>query len=365
MITLPEALKSSGYKTAHIGKWHLGGPTSYPQDHGFEVNVGGNERGYPSIIGGYTAPYHLPNLEDDPKRTGEFLTDRLTREAIKFIREEKDKPFFLYLAFYSVHIPIRAKYKHTKYFKRKLKKIGLKRRAKYLREGKGYTRTKQGDPNYAGMLYLVDENIGKVLNELRKLNLEKDTIVVLGSDNGGLSTHKLFPRLYAPPPTNNFPLRAGKGWLYEGGIRGPLIIKWPRKIKEGIKNSTPVISSDLYPTLLDLANLPIPNNPKNETGDGVSLKNSLLENKKIDRDALYWHFPHYHESGSHPSSAVRYGNFKLIKFYENNKYELYDLKNDPGERNNLIKTRPRLFTKMKSSLTNWLKKSDAKLPIRR
>jgi len=363
-ITLAEQLKKAGYITCHIGKWHLGPKGSWPEDHGFDINIGGWEAGSPRGSG-YYSPYGNPNLPDGPK--GEFLTTRLTNEAINFIKNNRDKPFFLYFAFYTVHTPIQASKNHIQHFKNKreelYKKMNQMTGVKQQRpEHDGFTKLIQDNAAYASMIAAMDESVGRVLALLDELRLRNNTYIIFTSDNGGLST--LRKRGY---PTSNLPLRAGKGWCYEGGLRVPLIIDGPG-IKPAIRNE-PVISTDFYPTILELTGLPL--HPEQHM-DGISLYPLLKKRRHnsgpampengMDR-AIFWHYPHYHGSTWTPGAAMRKGDWKLIEFYDYETVELYNLKNDPGETTDLAGQNPEKTEELLKQLHAWQKETGADFAI--
>ena len=335
-ITIAEELKSSGYNTFYIGKWHLGSEGSYPEDHGFDINIGGFEKGSP--MGGYYSPYKNPKLSDGPE--GEYLTDRLTNEALGLINNrDARKPFALFLSYYNVHTPIQANLEHVDYFKEKLSKMNdniVRTRG----EGEALTRLNQTDAEYASMVYAVDKNLGKLFKTLKDNDLYENSLIIFTSDNGGLST------LRRVAPTSVYPLRAGKGWLYEGGIKIPQLIKLPGNIEKEIVDDI-TVSYDIFPTILDVAGI------RNENEiDGISLIPRLLEKSKIDRENIYWHFPHYHGSLWKPGSAIRSGDWKLIFDYESNEAKLFDLKEDPSELNDISN----LFNEEKDRLIIELEK---------
>ena len=335
-ITIAEELKSSGYNTFYIGKWHLGSEGSYPEDHGFDINIGGFEKGSP--MGGYYSPYKNPKLSDGPE--GEYLTDRLTNEALGLINDrDARKPFALFLSFYNVHTPIQANLEHVDYFKEKLSKMNdniVRTRG----EGEALTRLNQTDAEYASMVYAVDKNLGKLFKTLKDNDLYENSLIIFTSDNGGLST------LRRVAPTSVYPLRAGKGWLYEGGIKIPQLIKLPGNIEKEVVDDL-TVSYDLFPTILDIAGI------KNENEiDGISLIPRLVDKSKIGRENIYWHFPHYHGSLWKPGSAIRSGDWKLIFDYESNESKLFNLNDDPGELNDISN----LFNKEKERLIIELEK---------
>jgi len=352
-ITIAEKLKEKGYKTGFVGKWHLGHDENFwPEFQGFDVNIGGWEAGQPRIIygvsNGYYSPYGNPRLKDGPK--GEYLTDRLTDESIQFILENKNNPFFLYFSSYTVHTPIQPSKKHFGKFEKKREKLNLTE-VPHKKEGEGWTKLVQEDAAYASMIAELDESVGQILKILKNKGLDKNTWIIFTSDNGGLST-----LMRRNAPTNNGPLRAGKGWCYEGGIRVPLIISGPGVVSNGRVSEQPVVSMDFYTTILELANIP------HEKNDGVSLLPVLTQKGNINRDRLFWHFPHYHGSAWKPGSAIRKGDWKLIIYYEDNRTELYNLKNDPGELNDISEQFPKITTELKDQLLEMLVESDAKFP---
>jgi len=332
-ITLAEALKPLGYVTGHIGKWHLGGAGFEPEKQGFDVNIAGDHTGTPLS---YFAPFankgrFMPGLEKAPP--GEYLTDRLTTEAERFLERHRNKPFFLYLPHYAVHTPMRAPADLIKKYPQKM------------------TFGRQSNPIYAAMLESLDASVGRILAKLDELKLTDNTIVVFTSDNGGLAT------LEGPntPATCNAPLREGKGHLYEGGIRVPLIIRWPGVVKPGT-TAVPAISHDLFVTLLRACGgKPDPNL------DGQDLLPLLQGGQGPAQTTLYWHYPHYANQGSRPASAIRMGDLKLIEFHGDRRRELFDLKADPGEHRNLAGDRPADVEKLAEQLDNWRKAVGAKM----
>jgi len=349
-VTIAEALAEHGYATFFAGKWHLGKEDYYPEHQGFEINIGGIDKGTPP--GGYFSPYRNPRLKDGPE--GECLPDRLGNECLQFMEANKDKPFFLYLSFYSVHTPLQTKKKLEQKYQ---KKAGPRSRQNDIKTdaslGNIRIRAAQSHPVYAGMVQSVDENVGKVLNKLDELSLAENTIVCFTSDNGGQSTSGGFP-------TSNFPLKAGKGSLHEGGIRVPYIIRWPGVTKPGSKSSEPVIGTDFYPTLLEAAGLPM--KPEQHV-DGVSLVPLLNgTSETLGRKAIYWHFPHYASPGAVPAASVRAGDYKLIEFFEDNSQELYNLKDDIGEHDDLSTSMPEKTVELSAMLHAWYKNVDAKMP---
>lgn len=346
-VTLAETLKDAGYETFFAGKWHLGDKAEFwPEQQGFDINKGGHHRGSPP--GGYFSPYENPRLEDGPD--GEHLPDRLANETANFIQMNKNKPFLAYLSFYSVHTPLQSRNDLKVKYDRKKTRLGLK--AKWGKEGDREVRQVQEHAVYAGMVEAMDAACGKVLDTLKGLNLDKKTVVIFMSDNGGLSTSE-------GHPTSNLPLRAGKGWLYEGGIREPVIVKWPGVTRPGSVCDTPVTSTDFYPTMLEMAG--VPSKPDQHV-DGVSWV-PLLKGMTLDRGPLYWHYPHYGNQGGSPGAAIRDGNWKLIKFFEpGREIELYDLERDIGEQTNLAAQFPEIVQKLDAKLSRWQQEVDAKFP---
>jgi arylsulfatase A-like enzyme len=330
-ITIAEALKPAGYTSCHIGKWHLGTDDWYPDRQGFDFNIGGCDFGQPP---NYFDPYSrkgqgaIPTLK--PRRKGEYLTDREADEAVKFIHNHKDKPFFLYMAHYTVHTPIQAK-----------KELIEKYKAK--------PPTNQKNPTYAAMIESLDDAVGRICSALDELDLAENTIIFFTSDNGGLLG-----------PTNNAPLRSGKGFPYEGGIREPLIVRWPKVIKPGTVSHEPVTSVDYFPTICQAADVPLPND---RDIDGVSLLGHLKSNgtRELNRHALYWHFPHYRGNIA-PYSIIREGGWKLIKRYEGKPFELFNLKVDLSEENDLSEILPTKTRQLDAKLRRWLRLTGAKLP---
>lgn len=349
-VTLAEALRKRGYRTFFAGKWHLGSRGHFPEDQGFEVNKGGHHRGSPP--GGYYSPYKNPKLEDGPE--GEYLPDRLTDETLRLIESHRDEPFLAFLSFYTVHTPIQAARRHIEKYREKAAELPELEGPAQLPEHDAFTKARQDNPAYASMIHAMDENVGRLLRKLEELELDKRTVVVFTSDNGGRST---LPRRGSP--TSNLPLRAGKGWCYEGGVRVPLIVRAPGITEPRSACDVPVWSADLYPTLIELAGLaPLPA----EHRDGLGLLPLLRGGGTLPRDFLVWHYPHYHGSAWRPGSAIRAGKWKLIEFYEQGKVELYDLAEDPGERQDLARKMPAKARELRSKLSGYLRSVDAKMP---
>ncbi len=349
-VTFAEELKEHGYRTFFAGKWHLGHEGYFPEDQGFDINKGGHHKGSPP--GGYYSPYKNPKLVDGPD--GEYLTDRLVDESIHFMEDNVKNPFLLYLSFYTVHTPIQASKKHISKFKEKRKKLRDSIPAK-SQEGDGFTVQNQYNAAYASMVYALDENIGRVLDKLDQLGLSDNALIIFTSDNGGLST---LQNERSTAPTSVKPLRAGKGWAYEGGVRVPLIIKEPGKTASKSVD-TPVMSMDFYPTILDVLNLePQPQHHM----DGVSLVPVLNGQKREVHETLFWDYPHYHGSGWVPGTAIRKGDWKLIHFYEDDRYELYNIKEDITEEHNRLGENPEKFNELKQELELMMEETGAVMP---
>ncbi|MBM4023829.1 MAG: sulfatase [Planctomycetes bacterium] len=364
--TLAEALKEAGYRTWFVGKWHLGNEPYFPEKQGFDVNIAGNNAGSPPT---FFYPYargnrSIPGLEEG--RPGEYLTDRLTDESLKLIEQNKDQPFLLYLSFYTVHTPLEAKKELVEKYRAKAQRLGLDDGQRF-RSNEDWPKTAAGDEKwratlktrivqdhavYAAMIQSLDENVGRVMKKLEEQGLADNTIVFFMSDNGGLATSE-------GQPTSNLPLRAGKGWLYEGGIREPMLIKWPGVVKPGSTCDEPVTSTDFYPTMLEMAGLP----PKpDQHVDGESMVPLLQGTGRPQRKAIYWHYPHYSNQGGGPGGAVRAGDYKLIEFYEDNRVELYDLRSDLGEQRDLSAEMPEKAAELQRMLHEWRNKVEAVMP---
>lgn len=349
-ITIAEVLHQNGYKTFFAGKWHLGSKGSYPEDHGFDINIGGYEAGSPAK--GYFSPYKNPKLSDGP--AGEDLSIRLAKETAGFIKEQatknKNQPFLAYLSFYAVHAPIQTTQAKWKYFRDKAEKQEIPNTG-FIFDRTLPVRQEQDNPVYAGLVQQMDDAIGIVLNQLKALGLDKNTLVIFTSDNGGVSSGDAFS-------TSNLPLRGGKGRQWEGGIRVPLIIRCPGVVQ--VKTcDVPVIGIDYFPTILDY--LGLTTNPPNLL-DGVSILR-LLEGRKIDNRLLYWHYPHYGNQGGEPSSTVLDGDWKLIFYHEDGRNELYNLKIDESESEPLNARYPEKVKELRIKLDKWLLSVKAKMPV--
>lgn len=355
-VTIAEALKENGYATFFAGKWHLG-PTEefWPTKQGFDINMGGWHRGGPYGPGKYFVPYGNPKIEDGPK--GEHLPERLSRETAKFIVENKDKPFLAYLSFYSVHTPLVARKDLIAKYEAKAAKLGLNGKTEFADEEqnlpikkKRQVRILQKHATYAAMVEAMDMAVGRVLDQLEESGLAENTAVFLVGDNGGLSTSE-------GSPTSNLPLRGGKGWMYEGGIREAYLVRCPGVTKPGSICDFPVTSTDFYPTILDVTKLPL--KPEQHM-DGVSLTPLLRGEKSLDRDTLFWHYPHYSNQGGFPSGAIRQGDWKFIERLEDGRVHLFNLKDDIGEKNDLAEKHPERVAAMRKKLHEYYKETGAK-----
>ena len=343
--TLAEALKSGGYRTFFAGKWHLGGKDSQPEHHGFEINKGGYHSGSP--MGGYFSPYKNPELEDGP--AGECLPIRLANETVSFMTQKSEKPFFAFLSFYSVHGPIQTSPDLWSKYQKKATAAGLADK-RFKVDRTLPVRQVQDCPIYAGMMESMDNAVGIVLENLKKAGLAENTIDIFTSDNGGVSSGDAFA-------TACLPLRGGKGRQWEGGIRQPYYIRVPGVTQPGSTSKQFATGTDFYPTLLELAGLdPLPA----AHVDGQSLVPAL--NGKASERSLFWHYPHYGNQGGEPSSIVRNGDFKLIRYYEDGHEELYNLKDDPGETTDLATKKPDIVKRLSAELTAHLKEVGAKIP---
>jgi arylsulfatase A-like enzyme len=373
-FTLAEALKQHGYSTCFIGKWHLGKSDYYPDKQGFDINIAGNDAGGPTS---YFSPYindgynkvgwdgTLPNLEPGPP--GEYLTDRLTDEAINFLDTVAGKkPFLLYLSHYAVHEPIRAREEIIEKYRKKAAELPETDIPEFLTDiNNSYSRQIQIHPVYAAMVESVDESIGRIMDRIQELGIADNTIIIFTSDNGGLSNSNFqrFNYNFHPLslPTSVYPLRTGKGWYYEGGIRVPALIYWPKAVTNGLKSDEPITSTDFYPTILEMCGI---NFHPDQHKDGISLVPILTgQTKKLERESIYWHFPHYHSRGETPVSAIRKGDYKLIQRYEDNTIELYDLDKDISEQFDLADILPDVKDELLFDLKNWLISVDADMPL--
>lgn len=345
-VTVAERLRLAGYTTVHIGKWHLGDPPYYPEHQGFDLNIGGSHIGSPSS---YFRPYGngANRVPLEGGHEGEYLTDRLTDEAVRFIEAHTDRPFFMYFAHYAVHTPLQAKPALVDYYQKKL--------GKALAAGDDLDG--QQCSVYAAMIHSMDESVGRLLDCLERHDLASRTVVFFTSDNGGL----VLPTCKERPVTHNIGLRAGKGSAYEGGIRVPWIVRWPSVAAAGSVCREPVMSIDAYPTILEMTG--VADDPAHHF-DGVSLVPLLRKKGGLLPRNLYWHYPHYHPGGATPYSAVRQGDWKLIEFFEDNSVELYNLEDDPQETTNLATRYADEVVRLRKELKAWRKAVNAQLPTR-
>jgi arylsulfatase A-like enzyme len=392
-VTFAEVLKKHGYRTAHIGKWHLGEEPFGPLAQGFDVQIPRWNKGWPKV--GFHAPFELDGLPDS---AGDYLTDRLTDEAVRFIEGSRDKPFFLYLSHFAVHDPIQGRADLVKKYDAKLRRQNVPAASRpFLLEGNpddasAASRSELDDllndekyrpfrllPNrmvkvkqlqdnvqFAAMVESIDESFGRILARLKDLKLDENTIVIFFSDNGGMSAanfgnpNRVIPRtkLDEAFSTSNLPLRGGKGWLYEGGIRVPLIVKWPGKGRPGVCD-VPVISTDFFPSILEMTGVAA---PQTDGLDGVSLVPLLAGDGNINRQAIYWHFPHYSNHGMQsPGGAIRSGDYKLLEYFENGTVQLFNLRTDPGEQHDLARLEPERTAALKELLQQWRKDVNAEM----
>ena len=346
-VTIAEALKTVGYTSCLIGKWHLGVDDSGPKGHGFDVAIAPPHRGMPKS---YFWPQWKGNPNMEGRFEGEYLTDRLAGEACQFIQKHHAAPFFLMLCYHSVHVPIEAKQDKVARYEKLLQKRSTEN-------------LQHHNPHYAAMVESVDDGIGRVLRTLEELKLDQNTLVIFFSDNGGLA-HPSHVGEHTPA-TSNAPLRSGKGFIYEGGIREPLIVKWPGVVKAGVRSSVPVISIDFFATICEAAGVDFGDLLLTEPLDGKSLLATLKgKPTELSQRALYWHYPHFSSMGGRPSGAIRSGRWKLIEHFETKQIELFDLANDIGETRDLSKARPEQARKLHQDLAAWRASLDAGMPER-
>ena len=330
-VTIAEVLQSAGYTTCHIGKWHLGYEPWFPDKQGFDINIGGGEIGQPPT---YFDPYYqnerrpsIPALS--ARKKGEYLTDRESDECVEFLKKHRNKPFFLHMCHYAVHTPLQAK-------KELIDKYEAKKK------------TNQTNATYAAMIENMDRAVGRMMAALDELGLSERTVIIFTSDNGGLQDYA----------TDNAPLRAGKGYPYEGGIRVPLIIRWPGVVHAGIERDVPVTSVDFFPTICEITGL---DHPSGWEIDGKSLVPLLKQEGPLRREAIFWHFPHY-RGNIVPYSIIRKGDWKLIKRYEGKPFELFYVKEDLSEEDELSELIPGKVKELDADLSAWIKDTGAKLP---
>lgn len=349
-ITLAQMLKPKGYATFFAGKWHLGPSQEYyPQNRGFDVNIGGHSRGGPYTGKRYFAPFENPEMAVESP-VGDHLPDRLARDTSKFIDDNKDRPFLAYLSFYSVHTPLIGRPDLVEKYKLRADRIDgeeFGEDEQVIGSNPRKVRIVQKHAVYAAMVEAMDLAVGKVLRQLESSGVADNTVVLFTSDNGGLSTSEGLP-------TSNLPLRGGKGWVYEGGIREPWIIRYPGVTEPGSVSEEPICSIDLYPTIAASAGVTLEHDV-----DGIDLT-PALRGGSLDRDSLYWHYPHYSNQGGIPGGAIRQGDYKLIERYEDGRVHLYDLHEDIGEVNDLAEQFPDRVTAMRQDLHRWYQSVDAK-----
>jgi arylsulfatase A-like enzyme len=382
-VTIAEVLRDAGYATWHVGKWHLGDLGFYPENQGFQVNIAGNHSGAPPSFfwpygdltgesvfrpkdAGKMVGYHatpVPGLRKGG-REAEHLCDRLTDEAMKLIeKRDAQQPFFLYLAFYDVHTPIMGKQELVKKYAEKATRLGLPSPSRvpvYTENNRAHgggaptMPEKQVNPTYAAMIETMDTNVGRLMAKLDELRIADSTLVIFTSDNGA---HNRIGN--GDSVTSNRPLRGCKGWLYEGGVREPWIVRWPGVTKPDSTCEVPVMNTDIHPTVLEACGLP----PKPDLHkDGVSFASLLRGDTKPLHDVLFWHFPHYGNHGSGPCSSVRVGDWKLIHWLENDSVELFNLASDLGEKTDLTAQQPERVKNLRSRLDAWRKETNAKMP---
>lgn len=390
-VTIAKALKDKGYNTAIVGKWHLGEAPNDPTMYGFDTHIPkGWSKGWPLT---YYAPFKLPDYDG---KQGEYLTDKLTDDALQYIESSKDKPFFLYFAHFTVHDPIEGRADLVEKYKKKLASMPKAKGPRFVLEGnpdrddltiaeretlmkdpaykaygqlpRGTVKIKQHQDNvqFASMVETMDESMGRVMNKLKELGISDNTIIVFASDNGGMSGANYgrpdkkidSTQLDKQYSTANLPLRGAKGWMYEGGVRIPLIVKWAGIKKPGSTVDMPVVHTDFYPSVLEMAG--IPSMPQQHM-DGRSFAPILKGEKQTDKP-IFWHFPHYSNHGMQsPGGGIRYKNYKLLEYYENNTVQLYDLDKDIGELNDLSKKQPAKVKELRDMLHQWRKDVGAQM----
>ena len=360
--SIATALKDGGYQTWHVGKWHLGGARTTPERHGFAVNIAGLGWGMPQ--NGYFSPYGMANLPDG--EAGEYLTDRLTDEAIRLIEvRDSSRPFFLNLAHYAVHIPIQPPPGLVDKYRKRAADMGLDKQdvivegepfgCEHLHGERVLRRIRQSDAAYAAMVENLDLNVGRVLDCLAEQDLTDNTLVLVTSDNGGLATSNRREGV----PTSNAPLAEGKGWMYEGGTRVCQMARLPGVTEPGSVCRVPVTSTDLYPTFLEVAGCP----PQpDQHRDGVSLLPLFQGESSLAREAIFWHYPHYANQGGRPAGAVRRGDWKLIQHFEDDRLELFNLRDDESETTDLAATHPGDVRELRGLLSDWRQEIEALIP---
>ena len=393
LTTLPEILRENGYQTAIFGKWHLGEDSLSTISQGFDLHIPQWNKGWPNK--GYHAPYGLEGLE--ARSENEYLTDRLTDEALNYIEENKERPFFLYLSHFAVHDPIEGREDLVLKYRNKLDSMPESHDAPFIIEGnpdeinpdrhkntdevsldavhEGHRiypdktvkiKQRQDNVEFAAMVESMDESLGRVIQKLEDLEIADKTILIFYSDNGGMAAANFYypdrtisqQQLDEAYSTSNLPLRGAKGWLYEGGIRVPLIIKWPHKGLKGKTCGTPVTTPDFYPTILDMLGITY----DNSNLDGVSIVSSITSEQETADRAIFWHFPHYSNHGMQsPGGAVRFGDYKLLEYFENGTVQLFNLREDIGEMNDLSGQMPEKVKELRDLLSKWRSGIDAKM----
>ena len=332
--TVGEMMKREGYHTDYIGKWHLGGGSAGPKTQGFDFAYAANYHGLPNS---FFYPFFNHAMEDikSDSEEGDYLTDKLTDRAIAGIAQ-KDT-FFMMLSFYSPHVPIEGPADLVdKYVAKRGGETGLP------------------DPHYAAMVESIDRNIGRLVSELKVQDKFDNTLIVFTSDNGGLSVREVPAFAKHTPPTDNGPLAKGKGYLYEGGIRVPMIVHWPQKLISQVIDH-PVVGTDLYATFSDILG------KSDRTSGGRSLLHAI--NGSAEERAIVWHVPHYSPQQGKPASAIRKGKYKLLFFYEDERVELYDLENDPSETHDLSRSQPIVTDQLLKELNAWKSRYNAQEPV--
>ena len=349
-ITIAQALKGEGYATFFAGKWHLGESEEYyPHNRGFDINIGGYSRGGPYSGKKYFSPFENPQMKVDSP-AGDHLPDRLARDTAAFINDNMDKPFLAYLSFYSVHTPLMGRPDLVEKYKVKATSVAGEEFAdeeQVFGDKPRQVRILQKHAVYAAMVEAMDQAVGKVLKQLDESGVADNTVVILTSDNGGLATSE-------GSPTSNLPLRGGKGWVYEGGIREPWIVRYPGVTQAGTESSEPICSIDVFPTIASAAGIAV-----DHQIDGIDIR-PALRGKTLNRESLFWHYPHYSNQGGIPGGAIRQGDFKLVERYEDGRLHLYNLKEDIGERNDLAAAMPKRVQQMRDRLHEWYQSVDAK-----
>lgn len=359
--TIAQALKNHGYQTWHVGKWHLGPQGYEPTDFGFDANIAGCQWGAPKY--GYFAPWQIPGYDDREVPEGTYLSDKITDDAIDLIHNrDPQRPWYMHFCHYAVHTPLQAPQHLVEKYEQKRIDLGLDKVEEVIEgeefpglHGKGHhirRRQVQSHPTYAAMVENTDTNIGKLLDAIEAAGQKDNTIVIFTSDNGGLSTAE-------GSPTTNKPLLEGKGWMYEGGTREPLLVRWPGVVEAGTTCEVPVTSPDFMPTMLEAAGVAAM--PQQHV-DGVSIMPLLRGGDALDRDAIYWHYPHYSNQGDSPACAIRCGDYKLIEHFEDGRLELFNLRDDIGEHHDLAATEPALVRELHAKLVAWRESVEAKIP---